>query len=27
MPMQRITQPSDRDDLIAFLRRATTPEN
>ncbi|WP_170784481.1 c-type cytochrome [Ruegeria lacuscaerulensis] len=27
MPMQRITQPSDRDDLVAFLRRATAPEN
>ncbi|WP_171210621.1 c-type cytochrome [Ruegeria sp. HKCCA5426] len=27
MPMQRITQPSDRTDLIAFLRRATAPEN
>ncbi|WP_170412373.1 c-type cytochrome [Ruegeria atlantica] len=27
MPMQRITQPQDRDDLIAFLRRATAPEN
>ncbi|WP_037307344.1 c-type cytochrome [Ruegeria halocynthiae] len=27
MPMQRITQASDRDDLIAFLRRATAPEN
>ncbi|WP_109312105.1 c-type cytochrome [Ruegeria sp. AU67] len=27
MPMQRITEPRDRDDLIAFLRRATAPEN
>ncbi|WP_170398003.1 c-type cytochrome [Ruegeria arenilitoris] len=27
MPMQRITQASDRDDLITFLRRATAPEN
>ncbi|WP_171121149.1 MULTISPECIES: c-type cytochrome [unclassified Ruegeria] len=27
MPMQRITQASDRTDLIAFLRRATAPEN
>ncbi|MDX1744138.1 MAG: c-type cytochrome [Ruegeria sp.] len=27
MPMQRITQPQDRDDLVAFLRRATAPEN
>lgn len=27
MPMQRITQAQDRDDLIAFLRRATAPEN
>ena len=27
MPMQRITAPQDRADLIAFLRRATTPEN
>ncbi|MBO9446131.1 c-type cytochrome [Ruegeria sp. R14_0] len=27
MPMQRITEPKDRDDLIAFLRRATAPEN
>jgi len=27
MPMQRITQARDRDDLIAFLRRATAPEN
>lgn len=25
MPMQRITEPSDRDDLIAFLKEATTP--
>ena len=24
MPMQRIVKPADRDDLIAFLRRATT---
>ncbi|WP_170764374.1 c-type cytochrome [Ruegeria lacuscaerulensis] len=27
MPMQRITQARDRDDLITFLRRATIPEN
>jgi cytochrome c len=27
MPMQRITDPADRDDLIAYLRRATTKEN
>ncbi len=27
MPMQRITQANDRSDLIAFLRRATAPEN
>ncbi len=27
MPMQRITQAQDRDDMIAFLRRATAPEN
>ena len=27
MPMQRITQAQDRNDLIAFLRRATAPEN
>ncbi len=27
MPMQRITQASDRDDLIAFLRHATAPKN
>ncbi len=27
MPMQRITQTQDRDDLIAFLRRATAPGN
>ncbi|MDA7966865.1 c-type cytochrome [Ruegeria sp.] len=27
MPMQRITQASDRDDLIAFLRRATADQN
>lgn len=27
MPMQRITQAQDRDDLIAFLRRATTDQN
>ena len=27
MPMQRITKSQDRDDLVAFLRRATAPEN
>ncbi|EEE37947.1 WD domain/Cytochrome c family protein [Rhodobacteraceae bacterium KLH11] len=27
MPMQRITGAQDRSDLIAFLRRATAPEN
>lgn len=27
MPMQRITQPQDRIDLIAFLRRATAPQD
>lgn len=27
MPMQRITDPQDRADLIAYLRRATTPED
>ncbi|SFO84935.1 c-type cytochrome [Tranquillimonas alkanivorans] len=26
MPMQRIAQPQDREDLVAFLRRATDPE-
>jgi cytochrome c len=26
MPMQRITNPADREDLIAFLRDATRPE-
>lgn len=27
MPMQRIAGAHDRNDLIAFLRRATAPEN
>jgi len=27
MPMQRITQAQDRDDLIAFMRRATAEQN
>lgn len=27
MPMQRITKPEDRADLIAFLKRATTPKD
>jgi len=27
MPMQRITDPSDRDDLVAFLRKATAPDS
>lgn len=27
MPMQRITEPRDRADLVAFLRRATATEN
>ena len=27
MPMQRITQAQDRDDLVAFLRRSTAPKN
>ena len=27
MPMQQITDPADRDDLIAYLKDATAPED